>query len=69
MKTLKSIEEYNAERYAALKQANKLPGNGIACARCGHEMVDSNEQYWRTSMPPKVKISCPVCGDWGYRLA
>lgn len=67
---LKTLEEYNAERYAALKEKGKLEPNGIACKHCDSEMVDSDpDGFCRASLPPKIRIECPVCGHWDYRLA
>lgn len=65
---LKTLEQYNKERFEALKASEKVRPNGIACPRCNSEMVDSGDSIL-TSLPPQMKVDCPACGYRGYRLA
>lgn len=43
--------------------------NGIACEKCGAELLDTNPNMVLTSMPPKKSVHCKKCGWSGYRLA
>lgn len=69
---LKSLDSFNADRWAAHKQtldANKPHPNGIACPQCGAELWDSNPMVTLTSCPAQKNVHCPACGHVGYRLA
>lgn len=68
-KKLKTLEEHNKERIAVHKQRNSIHFNGIACPKCGEELIDSNPGETLLSSPPKKNINCPNCGYRGTRLA
>jgi hypothetical protein len=36
--------------------------NGIACRKCGAEMMDAGTVYQDGRNPPSVNIFCPACG-------
>jgi len=73
---LKTLEEHDtairADRARRI-ELSKLPRlNGIACPKCGEELVDAQPfMSWRVdgSDFPRASISCPACGYRGYRLA
>lgn len=72
MKTkLKTLEEHNQNKWQAHLSFTSKFGqpckNGIACPKCGEEMLDSCPETILTSNPPKKDIHCN-CGYKGYRL-
>lgn len=71
--TLKSLEEFNDERRALhrVMSDNLSPArpNGIACPKCGKELMDSDPSITLTSCPPQKNIHCKGCGYKGYRVA
>lgn len=66
--TLKSLEEYNEIMRRAYKETMEYPRpNGIACPKCGKELMDSDLMIL-ISMPPQKNTHCPECGFKGYRV-
>lgn len=67
-KTLKTLEESNAERRKIQEKNNpKYPlKNGIACPNCGLELYDSDPGIL-LSYPAQKNIHCD-CGYKGYRI-
>lgn len=66
--SMKSLDEWNAERLEAHRRANEYPRpNGIACPDCGAELLDTNAIVL-TSYPPKANVHCAGCGWHGYRV-
>ena len=45
--------------------------NGIACPKCGEELLDTQPNVTLTSMPPKKNVGCSSekCDYTGYRIA
>lgn len=72
-KKLKSLEEHNTTsstfHWSMLGQKPIL--NGIACPKCGEELLDTKPNMTFTSMPPKKSVSCSSeeCDYTGYRIA
>jgi DNA-directed RNA polymerase subunit RPC12/RpoP len=69
---VKTLEEYNAERWKAheiQEELGKPHPNNIKCPNCGAELWDSRPNLILTSYPPQKDVHCPVCGYKGYRLA
>lgn len=69
-KKLKSLNEWNQERFQKLKvDSNQF--NGISCPDCGSELIDSEPGVLFLSDPPKKSIKCIKleCNYTGYRLA
>lgn len=67
---LKPLAEFNADKmqeYSQAQQPRAYP-NGIACPKCGSELLDSNERML-LSYPAKREIHCADCGWTGHRLA
>jgi len=58
--SLKSVHEWTAERRAIIDREQN-PRTGIACPRCGGEMVRS-EGGELLSIPPQMDVHCPSCG-------
>ena len=59
-KKLKSLDDHNRE--AAMKPPAK---NGIACPKCGEELLDSNPGIFLES--GKLDVQCDGCGYRGQR--
>ena len=72
-KKLLTLEEHNAARRAAHKHRvrimNRPVFNGIACPKCGEEMMDSNPSITLASNPPQKNILCPKCNYKDFRVA
>lgn len=67
---LKILEEHNSERYRLHNSySNKPRPNGIACPKCGSELLDSDPSTQLPSNPPQKNINCPSCDYIGYRIA
>lgn len=69
---LKSLEEHNASRskaYDVMASRNLPRPNGIACPKCGTELIDSDPTMTLASNPPQKNIKCPSCDYVGYRIA
>jgi hypothetical protein len=72
-KKLKDLNEHNmaASSFYNDFYSNSPRPNGIACPKCGAELLDSNPNVMLTSMPPKMNTHCAKegCGYSGYRVA
>ena len=70
-KTLKSLNQQNAERVEARRRMYESHPNGLACPKCGGELWDSNPLRILATNPPQLDIHCPAegCGWKGYRVA
>jgi len=66
--SLKTLEQFNAERYSLVGSINKPALNGIACPKCGAELMDTNPGILLTSNPPKCYIGCSKCDYSGTRV-
>jgi hypothetical protein len=65
---MKTLDEYNEEALAIFTELNTYPQpNGIACPKCGKEMLDMDCMVL-CSNPPKKNIGCE-CGYRDYRFA
>jgi len=42
--------------------------NGIACPKCGAELMDTSPGQVLTSLPPCTAIHCPECKYTGSRI-
>lgn len=69
MKTLKTLEESNTQnrKYFYQMSDNSPKLNGIACPKCGAELLDSTPDIVLTSYPPQFNIHCSKCDYKGYR--
>lgn len=69
-KKLKSLDEHNAEASAShnFLYMGKPIKNGLACPKCGNELLDSTPNMTLTSMPPKKSVHCDNCEYHGYRI-
>jgi predicted RNA-binding Zn-ribbon protein involved in translation (DUF1610 family) len=66
-KKLKTLDEHN-KIMNDLYFKEKDNHNGIACPKCGEEMIDTNPNVTLTSCPPKKNVGCEKCGYTGYRI-
>ena len=71
MAELKTLKEFNRERMQRRAAVGAVEPNGIACPKCGHEMVDADPGRILTSDPPQMRIACSQtgCAYTDYRLA
>jgi len=72
-KKLKSLEEHNAINstfHWGMMGQSPVP-NGIACPKCGAELLDTQPNVTLTSMPPQKNVGCSSenCDYTGYRIA
>ena len=72
-KKLKSLDEHNSMSstfYWGMISQKPTP-NGIACPKCGEELVDTKPNETLTSMPPQKNVGCSSnkCDYTGYRIA
>jgi len=47
---------------------NESRPNGIACEKCGKELLDTHPNMILTSLPPQKSVHCKGCGFKGTRL-
>ncbi len=67
---LKTLDEHNSEAwYTQVNMFSNQPKpNGIACPKCGSELMDTNPMVTLTSYPAQKNVHCD-CGYKGYRIA
>ena len=67
--SLKSLQDHNREKTAAYGSVMPIypRPNGIACPKCGKEMVDTDGMI-RTSIPPKTQVACVPCKYYDFRV-
>ena len=72
-KRLKSLEEHNTLSSTAYRGLfPPLPEfNGIACPKCGEELLDTQPNVTLSSLPPQKNVGCSSekCDYTGYRIA
>lgn len=73
-KKLTSLEDHNNWQSSFSNMnlnSNEPVPNGIACPKCGNEMVDSEPMVILTSNPAQKNVACQDkdCGFTGYRVA
>ena len=68
---LKPLDEHNSEAWSTQTGwfSNEPRPNGIACPKCGNELMDTNPMMTLTSHPAQKNVHCPKCGYTGYRIA
>lgn len=66
-----SLEEWQriaqAQRASLDTKGFRNQPNGIACPKCGKELVDCDRGEILTSYPPQYAIRCLACPWRGYR--
>lgn len=71
MKNLKTLDEHNSS--ARIRQMAAMTNgprpNGIACPKCGEELLDTTPNITLTSMPAQKNVNCSKCDYVGYRVA
>jgi len=70
-KKLKTLEENNALAFSQTHVDFNSPKlNGIACPKCGSELLDSQPNVTLTSNPAQKKTKCSSekCNYNGYRF-
>lgn len=67
--TLKTLEQHEKERTIARDSLNpRSHPNGIACPKCGKEMIDEDCNIVLLCDPPRLSIHCESCGWHGSRM-
>jgi C4-type Zn-finger protein len=71
-KKLISLDEHNSTSstlYWGLMRQKPIP-NGIACPKCGEELLDTKPNETLTSIPPQKNVGCSSkkCDYTGYRI-
>lgn len=64
---MKTLEEHNREAMERRKPSDAPCGNGIACPKCGAELVDEPGVSLLTD-PPQTPIYCLKCDFGGSRF-
>jgi C4-type Zn-finger protein len=72
-KKLISLDEHNTTNstfHWEMMGQSPVP-NGIACPKCGEELLDTQPNVTLASMPPKKNVGCSSekCDYIGYRIA
>jgi hypothetical protein len=70
---LKTLEQHNSMNFT-IHRGLFPPSpvfNGIACPKCGEELLDTKPNETLTSIPPKKNVGCSSdkCDYTGYRIA
>lgn len=69
-KKLQSLEGFNEKNQSHTSLwISKAQPNGIACPRCGAELLDSTPNTILTTNPPKMAIHCDDCGYKDFRIS
>jgi hypothetical protein len=70
--TLRSLREWNEERDKLHRELNDPSPrrNGLACPKCGKEMLDAEPLVTLASYPPQKLVRCSdwMCDYFGYRV-
>lgn len=71
-KKLKSLIEHNSMSttfHLGMLNPKPIP-NGIACPKCGEELLDTKPNETLASMPPQKNVGCSSkkCDYIGYRV-
>jgi hypothetical protein len=71
-KKLKSLVEHNSMSttfHLGMLNPKPIP-NGIACPKCGEELLDTKPNETLASMPPQKNVGCSSkkCDYIGYRV-
>lgn len=71
MPPLRDLTEHNLDRareWYGVNDPSPSP-NGLACPKCGSELLDSNPMETLASLPPQKRVHCAECDFTGYRVA
>lgn len=64
---LTPLGDHNSKKRKLFDPPDPTP-NGIACPKCGTELLDSTPGMALLSHPPQHKIHCTSCNYHGYRF-
>jgi hypothetical protein len=67
MTDLTSLEEHNKKHGVAYDYTSPRK-NGIACPKCGCELMDTNPSRVLLSNPPQYQVHCSSCDYHGTRF-
>ncbi len=63
---LPTLDEHNRQKIMERK-ALQVNGAGVACPKCGMEMVLAHPGQINLSFPPSEIVRCPSCGRTGEK--
>lgn len=67
---LKALHDFNADAWRRHRECQErmvdVP-NGIACPKCGMQMMDTDRRLVLTTSPPQYNIHCPACKHQDFR--
>ena len=68
--TLESLAEHNARIQSQLQWDSIVQSrpNGIACPKCGKELLDTNPTQVLLTSPVQYRIHCSACDYTGTRF-
>jgi len=62
---MKSLDDYEKEKWSEIYSNSKANGTGIACPKCGDELVESWPGTLLCSNPPRKTVNCETCNFKG----
>lgn len=62
---MKTISEHNNQIYKQIIQDHKA---GVLCDYCNVEMFYLQPNMVLASIPPKMTVQCPKCGNTDYKI-
>lgn len=65
---MKTLDEHNNETWQYFSNQNKSVGAGVACPKCGTEMLITDTGTVLLTWPPKRSVECPSCKHHDYML-
>lgn len=64
---MKTLSEHNAERESVVEWLKHKQKAGVACNKCGQEMLLEQANSYNTTNPPTQWVRCPGCGERGLK--
>jgi DNA-directed RNA polymerase subunit RPC12/RpoP len=66
---MKTLEEHNKQKHEInLAFENKKVQSGVACDKCGTEMIVPNPHMVLASYPAQQYVQCPNCNHIGLKV-
>jgi hypothetical protein len=65
---MKTLDEHNDEARRRRAEVGDHPRAGVACPKCGEELMVSNPGMFLASDPPLQTVHCPGCGLTGTKV-
>jgi ribosomal protein S27E len=68
-KKLVSLEDYNNIRTKMFNTVFTSDITGVACPKCGEELLDTEPHFTFAGSPPQKSVHCSSCNWDGYKVA